>query len=346
MKEMDSLYRISIVVPVYNTEKYLKRCVDTLTGQTYKNLEILLVDDGSTDKSGSLCEELALADDRIRVIHKENGGLISAWKRGVEESTGDYISFVDSDDWIDLSMMEEMAERLTGTSKEIIASDYVIERGSGRQYVWQQLVPGEYDRQAVEREVIPNLLGHERRYVTISRCMKLIAKQLITDNWDYSDPDARMGEDMTIMLPALMDCERLVVMDHKAYYHYFYVTDSMAHKYDQGLYGSINLLRRIVRQILEDKLQGEALSDMLKKADQEHIFMLFLVLKNEVRGNPSGYRENIRRICREEEIRSLCRNTPVEVREKSNRLLNLVLRHPNGVTLRTLRLAMSIYDRR
>lgn len=347
MKKTDSFYKISIVVPVYNTEKYLKRCVDTLTGQTYEQLEILLVDDGSTDKSGALCEELALTDSRIRVIHKANGGLVSAWKKGVEESTGAYVSFVDSDDWIDLNMMEEMAEQLTGMPGEIVASDYVIEREEGgRQYRWQQLPPGEYDRQAVKKEVIPNLLGREWRYVTISRCMKLIAKELITDNWNYSDPKVRMGEDMTIMLPALMDCERLVVMDHKAYYHYLYVTDSMIHKYDQGLYESINLLRKIVRWILTDKLQGEELSDMLKKADQEHIFMLFLALKNEVRGNPSGYRKNILKICKEEEIRDLCRSTAVEVRERANRLLYLVLRHPNGVTLRMLRLAMWLYDRR
>ncbi len=347
MKEMNLRYRISIVVPVYNTEKYLKRCVDTLTGQTYRNLEILLVDDGSTDKSGSICEELALADDRIRVIHKVNGGLISAWKKGVEESTGEYISFVDSDDWIDLSMMEEMAERLTGMPGEIIASDYVIEREEGgSQCVWQQLSPGEYNRQAMERDVIPNLLGHEWRYVTISRCMKLIAKKLITDNWNYCHPKIRMGEDMTLMLPALMDCERLVVMDHKAYYHYFYVTDSMVHKYDGQLYENINLLRRIVRRILADKLQGEVLSDMLKRADQEHIFMLFLALKNEARGNPSGGKKNILAICREEEIRQLCQNTQVEVREKSNQLLNLVLRHPNAITVRMLCLAMALYDRR
>lgn len=135
-------YKISIIVPVYNTEKYLKRCVDTLTGQTYDNLEILLVDDGSKDGSGKLCDDLALRDERIRVIHKENGGLVSAWKRGVDESTGEYISFVDSDDWVDIHMIGEMAACLSGNEKEIIASDYVIEKEDGStQYVWQKLPP-------------------------------------------------------------------------------------------------------------------------------------------------------------------------------------------------------------
>lgn len=342
-----SEYKISIIVTVYNTEKYLVNCVETLIGQTYGNLEILLVDDGSTDGSGRLCDDLALKDKRIRVIHKENGGLISAWKRGVSESTGEYLCFVDSDDWVDLNMIEEMALRLSGNQKEIIASDYVIEREDGSsQCVWQELGPGEYDRTAIEQEVIPNLLGKEHRYVCISRCMKLISRKLISDNCKYSDPVITTGEDTTIILPSLIDCERLVIMDHKAYYHYLYVTSSMIHKYDKKLYDNIRLLRQITRKILKDKFSGEKLSEMLKKADQEHIFMLFLVLKNEARGNKSGYRKNILDICRSKEVRTLCKDTRVDVDEKANKLLYLVMRHPNECTVRLLRLSMIIYYRK
>ncbi len=337
-------YKISIIVPVYNTQQYLKRCVDTLTGQTYRQLEILLIDDGSRDESGRLCDELALGDERIRVIHKENGGLISAWKRGVRESRGEYLCFVDSDDWIDAVMLEEMTAYLSGNPREIVASDYVIERDDGRrQYMWQRLSPGEYDRKALEERVIPYLLGQEHRYVTISRCMKLIARGLIEENCKYSDPEIRMAEDTTVMLPSLIDCDRLVIMDHKAYYHYLYVGSSMVHNYDRGLYENLLLLRKITRKIVEDKFEGKERADMLKKADQEHIFMLLLALKNEARGNPAGYRKNIFSICRQEEVRKLCRSTRVEIREKANKLLYLVLRHPDEITVRLLRLAMIIY---
>ncbi|WP_286080044.1 glycosyltransferase family 2 protein [Parablautia intestinalis] len=340
-------YKISVIVPVYNTEKYLSKCVATLTGQTYDNLEILLVDDGSTDGSGRLCDMLALKDGRIRTVHKENGGLISAWKKGVCESTGEYLCFVDSDDWVDLNMLSEMGEKLSGNAKEIIASDYVIERGEEHcEYVWQQLPPGEYDKKAMDDEVIPKLLGHEHRYVCISRCMKLISRKLVEDNCKYSNPVITTGEDITIMLPALIDCERLVIMEHKAYYHYLYVKDSMIHKYDKGLYQNIQLLRQIVEQILKDKFTGEKLSAMSKMADKEYIFMLFLALKNEARGNASGYRKNILQICREGEVRKLCKNAPVNVEEKANKLLYLVLCHPNEITVRLLRLAMIVYYRR
>lgn len=340
-------YKVSIIVPVYNTEKYLKKCVDSLTGQTYKKLEILLVDDGSKDRSGELCDELAGTDERIRTIHKENGGLISAWKCGVKESTGEYLCFVDSDDWIDSAMVEEMAACLSGSPREIVACDYVIEREDGSsQYVWQKLPPGEYGREAMEKMVIPNLLGRERRFVTISRCMKLISRGLIEKNCRYSDPVIRMGEDTTVMLPSLIDCERLVIMDHKAYYHYLYVESSMIHHYDKGLYENLLLLRRITQNIVRDKFKGQKQEEMLKKADQEHIFMLLLALKNEARGNPKGYRENIRSIGRDPEVKKLCLSTRVEIKEKANVLLYQTLRHPNEIMVRLLRFAMLWYYRK
>ena len=340
-------YKISIIVPVYNTEKYLKKCVESLINQTYENLEIILVDDGSKDGSGRICDEFAGRDMRIKTVHKENGGLISAWKRGVKESTGEYINFIDSDDWVDLTMLEEMAEKLTGNEREIIASDYVIEKENGSQkYVWQQQPCGEYDRAAILKEVIPNLLGRESRYVTMSRCMKLISRKLIEDNMKYSDPAAVMGEDMTVMLPSLIDCNRLFIMDHKAYYHYLHLNESMAHKYDKNLYEKIQLLRRIVIQIINDKFKGEELIVRQKQADQEHIFMLMLVLKNEARGNPGGYRKNILDLCRSKEIRELIKSTSVEVKQSANRLIYLVMKRPGLMTCTLLRLSMIWYYRK
>lgn len=340
-------YKISIIVPVYNAETYIRKCVASLTGQTYSNLEIILVDDGSKDNSGRICDELAGQDSRIKVIHKENGGLVSAWKRGVSESTGEYLNFIDSDDWVDLTMIEEMAEYLTGNRREMIVSDYIIERDDGSsEYVYQKLPSGVYDRKAIEEKVIPNLLGKESRYVTISRCMKLIARKLIEDNCKYSNPGVVVGEDTTIMLPSLIDCDRLVVMDHKAYYHYLYVRESMIHKYHNRLYENISLLKKTTEKIVREKFTGEELLQRLKQLDQEYIFWLMLVLKNEARGNPKGYRDNILKLCRSEEIRTLVKNTPVTVEQKANKLLYLVMKHPNVMTTGLLRLAMIWYYRK
>ena len=339
-------YKISIIVPVYNAENYLKKCVDSLVNQTYRNLEIVLVDDGSGDSSGRLCDEYAKEDSRVLAVHKQNGGLVSAWKRGVSESSGQFLCFADSDDWVDLTMIEEMAAHLTGQEREIVASDYVIERQEGGEFVWQQLSPGEYLEQDVREKVIPNLLGRERRYVTISRCMKLIGRKLVEENQKYSDPSVVMGEDMMLMLPSLIDCKRLFVMDHKAYYHYRYVRESMVHKYDMGMYENIRKLVKITKGIVEDKFAGEVKEMRLKQVDQETVFWMMLVLKNEARGNRKGYRRHILAICRSEEIRSLVRSTPVTVEETSNKLLYLVMRHPGHFTVSLLRAAMIWYYRK
>ena len=95
---------ISVIVPVYNVEKYLKKCIDSIRAQTYSNIEIILIDDGSTDTSGSICDEYANNFENIKVFHKKNGGLMSAWKYGFEHALGEYIGFVDSDDWIEAEM--------------------------------------------------------------------------------------------------------------------------------------------------------------------------------------------------------------------------------------------------
>ena len=101
---------ISVIIPVYNVEKYLDKCIKSVIAQTFSSLEILLIDDGSTDNSGAMCDSYALNDARIRVIHKQNGGLSDARNRGIEEASGHYLSFIDSDDYICLLYTSDAAD--------------------------------------------------------------------------------------------------------------------------------------------------------------------------------------------------------------------------------------------
>lgn len=103
MNVMEEL--VSVIIPVYKVEKYLERCVESVQKQTFQNLEIILVDDGSPDLCGAMCDEMAKTDPRIKVIHKNNGGLSDARNVGIEMASGNYIVFVDSDDWLDLDMI-------------------------------------------------------------------------------------------------------------------------------------------------------------------------------------------------------------------------------------------------
>lgn len=115
---------ISIVVPIYNVEKYLRQCLESVVNQTYKNLEIILVDDGSIDNSGNICDEYAKKDIRIKVIRKENGGLGSARNAGLDICTGEYVGFVDSDDWIELDMYESLYKALEEHNVDVACVGY------------------------------------------------------------------------------------------------------------------------------------------------------------------------------------------------------------------------------
>lgn len=339
-------WKISIIVPVYNVENYLEESISSLVNQTYDNLEILLVNDGSKDGSGRICDELAEHDNRIRVIHKENGGVVSAWTTGAREATGDYLNFMDSDDWVDLEMIEEMAAHLTGKQREIVACDYVIEKGEGkRQFVYQRLAPGAYTRADLQEDVFPKLLGEEERFVFFSRCMKLYSRQLVTENLCFCDKRVRMGDDSLITIPALLDCERLVVMDRKAYYHYRYVENSIVHGYDKNMFQNLQWFKTALDEIVTAKYPAGEQEYVQKRAWMEYLQMMLLVLKNEARGNPSGYRKNIADICRTKEMRRLVKSTPIEVGQMSNKLLYGVLKHPNVFMITLLRAAMIWYYR-
>lgn len=116
---------ISIIVPIYNVEKYIFKCVDSIINQTYKNIEIILVDDGSTDNSGTICDEYEKKDNRIKVIHKKNGGLSDARNVGIDKAKGDYLVFVDSDDWVSDKMIEYLYNNACKYKADIVQGDYI-----------------------------------------------------------------------------------------------------------------------------------------------------------------------------------------------------------------------------
>lgn len=344
--------KISIIVPVYNKEKYISQCIDSLVEQTWVTkqlgeLEIVLVDDESTDSSGSICDEYM---DKyplfIKSIRQKNTGAAGAWRRGLKETTGQYIMFVDSDDWIDLDCVERLAAELSDRDDEMILSDYVIERSNGtKTYIYQTLAPGEYDRQKILDEIIPQLWGYEDRRVTTSRCMKLISKKLIEDNEHYSRTGLRFGEDNALTLPCVMDAGRIVVLDHAAMYHYRYVTNSVVHGYDTTLVESIELLQKITVEMIRDKFADTAYAGNFERlCIREFPYLLMYAVKNEVRGNRSGYIGNICSLCGPDKYAKLIKETPVMVEHTANKLIYHVMKHPTPLNCKMLRGALDIWS--
>ena len=191
MKEKIPEKTVSIIVPIYNAQNFLKKCVDSILTQTFHRLEVILVDDGAQDDSPRMCDAYTKQDSRVKVIHKPNGGLVSAWMAGVERSSGEYLMFVDSDDWIDACMVEELVKGASGEMGEIVCCNFVIERPNGKEECRHELAPGVYEGKRLETEVKTELLGNERRTVSMSRCMKLFSRELITDNLQFCNPELR-----------------------------------------------------------------------------------------------------------------------------------------------------------
>lgn len=203
---------ISIIVPVYKVEKYLEKCVKSILKQTYTNLEVILVDDGSPDKCGQLCDELAKIDDRIIVFHKENGGLSDARNYGVERANGEYIGFVDSDDYIHESMYEELykAIKKSGT--------FIAECGVTR--VYKNILRPHYEGEdyflVLDREgYLKEYLENKRLYG--SAWCKLIHKDLAKK---IKFPTGKIYEDAFYTLELLKNVDKYTLISGNYYYYY------------------------------------------------------------------------------------------------------------------------------
>lgn len=157
--------KVTVVIPVYKVEPYLRQCLESVVDQTYRNLEIVLIDDGSPDRCGEICDEYARKDSRIVVVHKQNGGLTNAWNDGMKIATGDWIAFVDSDDWLELDYFETMLHQVgnvipdilqaggyieddecTQVTRQIVEKPFLYENGSGRDYLMARTIGTEHKK--------------------------------------------------------------------------------------------------------------------------------------------------------------------------------------------------------
>lgn len=335
-------YRISVIVPVYNKEPYLRECVDSLLGQDYQNMEVILVDDASTDGSGSICDDYGRHDERVRVIHQENGGPTAACVAGMAAASGDYYMFVDSDDYVESGMLTGMAARLAGTSCEIVCCNHLLEKQKGTEPVYSGIAPGVYQGEELRTRIMAGLIGREQKVIPLSRCMKLCEKSVFAGNGKYYDYSIRFGDDSNMMYPAFLNSRRVVIMEDALYYHYRYVEGSIIHRYDGGIYESVRRLEASLKRAAAEKQapDGEG------AVDREYCYLLLYVMKNELRGPEGQYRRRIREIFGDPQNRERLKNTPLSVSGKANALLYLGARHPGGVLTEILRAVIKWYDRK
>lgn len=274
--------KISLIIPVYNVEKYIKKCLDTAVGQSYMNYEIVLVDDGSTDCSYQICDEYRKKFSHILLIHKENGGLASAWQCGVKASSGEYIAFLDSDDWVDPDYIKSLASGIE-TGADIICCNRVLEYGSYSIVQKEQTAPGYYSHEALLKQVFPQILNdgtYLGRRITPHRWGKLFRRSLIKHNIKYCDNQISFGEDLNIVLPCLVDCRALLILeDEKGLYHYRQNRLSIIRSYKRDMYEQINRLYFCLLSACAEKTEF----DFRKQLDADFFCLFFEYVKNETK---------------------------------------------------------------
>lgn len=203
---------ISVIISVYNAEKYIEKCIKSIQDQTYSELEIIAVDDGSTDLSGKICEKMALQDKRIVVLHKKNGGNASARNAGIDYAHGEFITFVDSDDYIENNMYEEMLKVMENPRITIVSSGMIVRNIAGQDIVSITSKPGIYSR----KEAMEDFFARRGNF-TPTACTKLIRRELFAKGLRFNNNV--IHEDTEAMPRFIHEADLLYVMD-RPFYHY------------------------------------------------------------------------------------------------------------------------------
>ena len=264
--------RISVVIPVYKVEKYLDRCVESIVGQTYRNLEILLIDDGSPDSCPRMCEDWAKKDSRIKVIHKENAGLGMARNTGIEHATGKYICFVDSDDYLDTQLLEKACARAeqTGAELTIYGLSQIDEKGSVRNvYIpgGEQLL---FSGEEVRTKLLPDLIhqgnGEARcRNLSLSVCVCLFRRELIErTNWRLLSEREIISEDSYAILELYRHVNSVAILSADGY-RYCDNQSSLTRTFRHDRYEKIIAFYRKATDLRRKAGYNQTVQDRLKR---------------------------------------------------------------------------------
>lgn len=273
----------SIIVAIYNVERFLPQCIESVLAQTYDDFELILVDDGSPDNCPRICDQYAEKDCRIKVIHKENRGIVSARKAGIEISNGNYVCFIDGDDFISCDMLETYDNILRTHNPEIICTGYSIYYDEKNiKAVYPKIKCGNYNKKELCEKIYHKMLSAPpffSFYIIPTIWSKCFKKSIVENIYEIIPDNISLGEDVAVTYPALLETKSIYVVDYTGYM-YRKNLNSITNTYDNNLYEKIKNLIVYLRQIDEEK-QWNA-----KNQINEYIlFMLVLAKDNEFKYN-------------------------------------------------------------
>lgn len=257
--------KVSVIIPVYNVEKYLARCVESVINQTYDNLEIIIVNDGSTDKSLDVCKKYKLNDNRIILIDKENGGLSSARNAGMKIATGKYILFIDSDDWIINETIRNLVQYAEKYKTDFVrfspmhAGNKMIEDGMPWEFpVERQISYGYYDKNKIINNIFKKLLITENLTLgpIVSAALSLYSRVFLENNNIYFDEDVKYSEDVIFSAKVVYNADSFYFIKDGYYYYYYNNEGSITRSFRKDRWESCKKLSYELEKYFIEKDSG------------------------------------------------------------------------------------------
>lgn len=247
--------KVSIIVPVYKVEQYLKRCVDSLINQTLQDIEIILVDDGSPDNCPQMCDEFAQLDSRIKVVHKQNGGLSSARNAGIAVSTGDYLGYIDSDDYAEPDMFERLYNCTIQNDVDFVMADYYRVIGDTKKEKSLDIREGLYSKQDIVNEIFPMLIMRETVDYgpLLSVCHCLYKTDFIKSNNLYFDEEIKWSEDCIYSAILGYMANSFYYLKGECVYNYIQNSGSISTSYKPLSWQVYCLMNKKLRDFFESK---------------------------------------------------------------------------------------------
>ena len=250
--------KFSVIVPIYNVEKYLRKCIDSILKQTYRNFELILVDDGSPDECPNICDEYAKNDKRIKVIHKENEGLVAARNTGIKEAVGDYICYVDGDDWISEVLLETVLEKaIKKYDLDMVIYNAVRQFDDYQEKIPKSVPEGLYDKKRLKLEVYPYMMYDSRKPFCTGLIFpvawnKIFIREFLLKHY-CREERIRMGEDNAFVFECLYEAEKVYFCDDSLYFYNQLNSTSMVHSYDENRFDNNKLLINYIESNLKGK---------------------------------------------------------------------------------------------
>lgn len=277
---------LSVIVPIYNVKPYLRQCIESICCQTYRDLEIILVDDGSCDGSSEICDQYRKMDDRIVVLHKENEGLVKARKAGLQISRGEYIAYVDGDDWIEPEMFERLYGTMAENNADIVMCGHYIDTGNISKEAYHDVPDGYYGKKQLIEKIYPEMIAGRAFFdwkIYPALWDKLFKRESIMPYQMEVDERLKMGEDAACTYPALLNADRIYIL-RECLYHYRQTTTSMVKNIQS------HTEERAQFQLLYDSVDKifEEYKDIFDLREQWLKYVLFLMIPRSD-GLYSGY---------------------------------------------------------